>query len=467
MSQYINIPITTDSYKLYHHKVYKKLGIKHIFSYLEARKGAIFDTTTFFGLQPILKKLQDNPITMKMIEDAEAFTNAHIGPGVFNRAGWEHIIEKHNGRLPIIIKAIPEGTEVPKDNVLLTIESTDPECAFVTNHVETLITHAYYPSTVATLSKTVRTLLKKSLEETSDNPCLLDYMFHDFGQRGVSSMESAGMGGMAHLSVGNKGTDTTEGLIYAREYYNEPMAGVSVRATEHSLMTSMGPEGEYTVINEIIDDEPNGIISLVLDSYDIYSAVNYLTTELLDKIKGRDGKVVIRPDSGDPIIVLSKILEILETNLKSDITTNTKGYKVLPPYIGIIWGDGLDLNKISEILEFLKESLWSTENVFYGMGGGLLQKVNRDTQAFAFKCSANMKSDGVWKDVWKDPIDSSSGKKSKRGRLKLIKQDGCFKTVRIDDPDYFDYENELKVVFENGFITKEFTFDEVRENANK
>ena len=462
-----NMTLITDTYKLAHWKMYNELSIKKIHSYFEARKGAHFNSTTFFGLQCLLKKLVENPVTMDMINEGEMITNAHIGPNNFNREGWEYIVREHGGKLPVIIKAIPEGTEVPKGNVLMTIENTDPNCAFLPNHLETFLTQVWYPSTVSTLTKEIKKICTQSLLTSSNNPDAIKFMFHDFGERGVSSMESAGMGGMGQ-QVHFYGTDTVEALLYARKYYNEPMSGYSVIATEHSIMTAKGSEGEFDIIRMLIEKFPNGILSLVLDSYNIYDSVEFISTKLLFLIRNRNGKVVIRPDSGEPIVVLSKIFDILLKNLDSDLTINSKGYRVLPPYIGVIWGDGLDINKVKEILEFMISNKWSTENIVFGMGGGLLQKVNRDTQAFAFKCSANMTDTNVWNDVWKDPIDSSSGKTSKKGCLKLIKgSTGEFKTVRIDDPEYLEFENELKVVFENGVLTKEFTFAEVRENASK
>jgi nicotinamide phosphoribosyltransferase len=460
-----NMTLKTDTYKLAHWEAYKALGLTKVFSYFEARKGAIYDTTTFVGLQPILHFLQENPITMDMVDEGDAFTTGHIGPNLYNRAGWEYIVNHHGGRLPIVIKAIPEGTEVPKGNALLTIENTDPNCPWITNHLETFLTQVWFPSTVATLSKEIKKYCKRYLDLTSDNGEIpLKFMLHDFGERGVSSMESAGMGGMAHL-VNFYGSDTVEGVLYAREFYKEPMAAYSVIATEHSIMTSRGSTREYEVIQMMLEKFPKGILSLVLDSYNIYEAVDHLTTTLLDKVKAREGKVVIRPDSGEPVEVLARIYEILTNNLGSEITINSKGFKVLPSYIGVIWGDGLDIAKIQEILEWLLQANWSAENIVFGMGGGLLQKVNRDTQAFAFKCSANQTEEGIWNDVWKDPIDSSSGKSSKKGCLKLIKHEGAFMTVREDDLAYSQFENELKVVFENGEIKKEFTFAEVRKNA--
>lgn len=460
-----NLTLKADTYKLAHWQAYEALGLKKVFSYFEARKNAQFDTTTFFGLQPILKFLQENPITMEMVDEADAFTTGHIGPDLYNRAGWEYVAKELKGKIPIRIKALDEGVEVPKGNALLTIENTDPNCPWITNHFETFLTQVWFPSTVATLSKEIKKLCKKYLDLTSDDGEIpLKFMLHDFGERGVSSMESAGMGGMAHL-VNFYGSDTVEGVLYANEFYNEPMAAFSVIATEHSIMTSRARDGEYEVIEMLLKKFPKGILSLVLDSYNIYEAVEELTSVLIPLVKGREGKVVIRPDSGEPLEVLPRIFEILEKNLGSEIITNSKGFKVLPSYIGVIWGDGLDLNKIQEILDWLLHAGWSVENIVFGMGGGLLQKINRDTQAFAFKCSANQTEEGVWNDVWKDPVDSSSGKSSKKGCLKLIKHEGVYKTVREDDSAYTEFENELKVVFENGEIKREFTFEEVRSNA--
>ena len=171
-------------------------------------------------------------------------------------------------------------------------------------------------------------------------------------------------------------------------------------------------------------------------------------------------KLVIRPDSGDPLTVTIKIFEILEKTF--GVTENSKGYKVLHPKVGLIYGDGLDIEAIMNILETMKEHKWAASNIVFGMGGGLLQKVNRDTQRNAFKCSANS-SDGItWNDIHKDPIDGS--KTSKKGKLKLIKLNGEYKTVKIDE--YPECENQLVTVFENGKITRHLNFEEVRSNLS-
>ena len=405
-----NLILRTDSYKFSHWKMYDEL--KTVYSYFESRAGAAYPETVFCGLQPILTKMSGSVITQMDIEEADAFCKDHfMMDGMFNRKMWQYIVDEHKGKLPLRIKAIPEGTPVNIGNVLLTVENTDPKCASLTNHFETWLTHIWYSSTVATLSRSVKIMIKQFLDRTSESDASIDFMLHDFGYRGVSSVESAGYGTLGHL-VNFKGTDTVEGILYARKYYSEPMAGFSVPASEHSVMTSKGREGEYEVIANLIKIYPTGILSLVLDSFNIYNACEHLGTVLKDAVLAREGKVVVRPDSGHPPEVTMKIIVILEKHF--GVTVNEKGYKVLPPKIGIIYGDGLDVAMIKLILETLEKSKWAASNLVFGMGGGLLQKVNRDTQRNAFKCSANETMDGEWHDIFKDPIDGS--KKSKAGK---------------------------------------------------
>lgn len=467
-SNKINLILKTDSYKVGHWGMYDSIDIKTIYSYFEARKGAKFSETTFFGLQYFLKQLEGIVVTRAHITEAKEFVKLHLGnEELFNEDMWTYIIDNLGGKLPLVIRAVPEGMNIPEGNVLMTIENTDPRCAALVNHFETLLTHIWYTSTVATQSKEIKKILKTFLDETSDKPGHLQFQMHDFGERGVSSMETAGLGGMAHL-VNFMGTDTIEGVLYAKKTYGEPMAGYSVVASEHSVMTSRMEEGEFDVLKILLEKYPKGILSLVLDSYDIDSAVLHLTTEFLPLVKSREGKVVIRPDSGKPIDVTLRLFKILEETLSSEITLNSKGYKCLPDYIGMIYGDGLDIEMIQKILIALKEHNWASDNIVFGMGGGLLQKVNRDTQRFAFKCSANQTSDGVWHDVYKNPIDARKGgetKASKKGKLKLINHNSVFMTVRQDDPEYIDYQDLLVEVFRDGEIKKLFTFQEIRQNA--
>jgi len=460
-----NIINLSDSYKWSHHLQYPK-NTEYVYSYFESRKGSKWDSVLFFGLQAIIKKyLEGVVITKEKINIAEKIAAIHFGDSsIFCRERWDYILEKYSGRLPIKIKAIPEGLVVPVSNVLLTVENTDPKCAWLTNHLESLISHVWFSSTVSTLSFEVKKMLKSYLNvtcEDGDNFGGLDFMLHDFGFRGVSSVESAGMGGMAHL-VNFKGTDTIAAIDYAMEYYkaNLNTLAFSVVAAEHSVMTAFGPAGELEIIKNLIKKFPSGILSVVSDSYDIDRCVDeYYGKILKDEILARPGRFVIRPDSGDPVTGILKILDSVYKNFGGFV--NKKGFKVINQKIGILWGDGLDIEKINEILDALVVNGWSVECVYpYGMGGGLLQKINRDTMRFAFKSSAQCRN-GIWYDIYKDPKDKT--KASKRGRLKLIKTSEGFKTVS-ESSEGVDI---LEVVFENGKLIRDMTFDQVRENSTK
>lgn len=454
------IILLTDSYKQGHHSMYPAKTRK-VYSYFESRKGAQFNETVFFGLQYLLKRyLSGVVVTRENIEAAAAVFKIHFGnENVFNRAGWEYILEVHGGKLPVRIKAVPEGTPVTISNVLMTVENTDDNCKWLTNFIETLLTHVWYGSTVATLSREVKKLIKHYYDRTADNQGGLPFALQDFGCRGVSCMEQAAYGGAAHL-VNFLGTDTDPALPFAIEYYDANVDGLgySVPATEHSIMTSLGEAGEFDVVQSLLDQYPTGILSVVGDSYDIYRMGNTLGTIFKQQILNRDGVFVLRPDSGDPEEVMLKLLNILWTHFGG--TVNTKGYRVINPKIRLLWGDGIDYRGISNILGAMLVNGWSVENIAcFGMGGGLLQKVNRDTQRSAFKCSAQLQ-DGEWVDIKKNPLDQS--KKSKAGRLKLIKDaDGEFRTVNLDELG----TDLLVTVFENGEVVKEWTFDEVRKAA--
>jgi nicotinamide phosphoribosyltransferase len=449
----------TDSYKIGHDNMYPQ-GTEYVYSYFEARKGADFPQTLFFGLQALLKEhFLGVQVTTEDIDKAEKLMTAHLGG--FNRAKWDYIVDNCGGKLPIEIKAVAEGSIVPVDNVLFTIVNTDPNCPWLVGHMETVLTHVWQASTVATLSKTTKNLFEDFLERTCDEGKQfpgIDFMLHDFGYRGVSSVQSACWGGMGHL-INFSGTDTIVALEGAMEYYNaETAVAYSVNATEHSIMTSRGEAGEVETIKDLIRKYPTGILSMVSDSYDIYNCVEniYGKGEVKEMILERDGVFVIRPDSGEPVETMKRLLEL--TGDAFGYETNKKGFKVLNPKVRIIWGDGIGYDGIKAILEMAEANSWSVENLVFGMGGGLLQKVNRDTQRCAFKSSAQMRN-GEWHDIFKDPLDQS--KRSKRGQLKLIKENDEFKTVRLEE----EGEDLLQTVFLNGDLVKEFTFDEVRANA--
>ena len=458
-----NICLLTDSYKVTHHYFYPK-GTEKIYSYLESRVGAEFNKTIFYGLQYIVKKyLEGQVVTQEKIDEADNLISNHIGPDIFNREGWQYILDKHDGYLPIEIKAVAEGTPVDVSNVLMTVENTDHKSYWLPNYLESLLLQVWYPSTVATLSAEIRKLANFYLEVTGSSKDNLDFMLHDFGYRGATSTESSMLCGSAHL-LSFSGTDTIPALTIPENYYNDSnLYGFSVQATEHSVMTSLGPEGEYDQILNVIKNAKNGILSMVIDSYnyrnflyeagDNNSELNKAITNFL-AVEGN--KVVFRPDSGEPVSTTMDCLNILEEGFGSYLTD--KGYKVFDSNIGLLWGDGLNYQKIRDILFAMKSNGWAAENIIFGMGGGLHSSLTRDTQRNAFKCSAQLR-DGVWYDIFKNPLDSS--KKSKTGRFKLVNNNKSFKTVSIDE----DGEDYLQTVFKDGKLIVEDTFENIKSRA--
>jgi nicotinamide phosphoribosyltransferase len=459
-----NIILNTDSYKVSMFKQYPA-GTTGVYSYIESRGGR-YDQTVFFGLQAFIKEYLLDPITQADIDVAGEILEAHGEP--FNREGWEYVLSEHKGFLPVVIRAVPEGTVVPVKNVLVTIENTDPKCFWLTTWLETALLRAiWYPTTVATQSYTIKQVIKDYLEKTGD-PALIDFKLHDFGARGVSSLESAGIGGAAHL-VNFMGTDTISGLLFARNYYNAGIAGFSIPAAEHSTITSWGRDNEVKAYANMVTQfaKPGAIVAVVSDSYDVFNAASKLWGEQLrQQVIDSGATIVIRPDSGDPLSVNLQLIEIL--GQKFGYTTNAKGFKVLNN-VRLIQGDGVNELTIRSILGGFMAMGWSADNIAFGMGGALLQQVDRDTQKFAMKCSAAL-INGGWVDVQKDPV-TDSGKKSKAGRVTLWKSGGEFASSVTPPTGWTDkgiggWTNALNEVYRDGKLIKDITFAEVRANSN-
>jgi nicotinamide phosphoribosyltransferase len=458
--------IRTDSYKLSQWLQYPKDTIR-INSYIESRGGE--DESVFFGLQAFIKQYMMTPITQADVDRAEKIVLAHGLP--FNREGWEIIVNEYGGMLPLEIEAVPEGTVMRTHNVQVQIVNTDPRLFWLTSYVETaMLRGIWYPSTVATKSRKMKKFIAAALELTSDVPVNDQIMFklHDFGARGASSSETAMLGGMGHL-VNFMGTDTVEALIGAMEYYNtENVPGFSIPASEHSTITSWGgPAGEVKAFENMINTfaGPGKLYACVSDSYDIYAAARDLWGGVLkDKVIAAGGTLVVRPDSGDPTTVPVEVIGILMDRF--GYTVNSKGFKVLPPYIRLIQGDGINEKSLPKILENMIEAGYSIDNIAFGMGGGLLQAWNRDTLKYAMKASARQDANGVWHDVFKDPI-SDRGKVSKKGRLGLVFECGIgscgYRTLPKDIAD--QKGNVLRTVYRNGELLVEDTFETIRKRA--
>jgi nicotinamide phosphoribosyltransferase len=451
-----NLILATDSYKLSHWLQFPP-NTTNAYYYLESRGGR-FGETVFFGLQYLLMEyLRGYVFDERDIAEAEAFAAAHGEP--FNAAGWRSLLNKHGGLLPVQIKAVPEGSVVPTHNVLMTVESTDPEFFWLVSWLETVLMRAWYPITVATQSHYIKRLIRGYLGDTSDDPKgELPFKLHDFGARGVSSAESAGIGGMAHL-VNFMGSDTIEGIRFANHYYSHQMAAFSIPAAEHSTITMWGRSGELNAYRNMVRQfaKPGALFAVVSDSYDLMNVVrNVWGGELKQEIQDSGATIVVRPDSGHPATVVLDVVRALDQSVGA--RNNLRGFKVLPKWIRVIQGDGIDYDSIREILLTLTANGYSASNIAFGMGGALLQKVDRDTQRFAFKCSeATINGERV--PVFKEP-KTDPGKRSKAGRLSLVKREGKVQTVSGEQPD-----DMLVPVFRNGEILREYTLDEVRKRA--
>ena len=449
----------TDSYKVTHASQYPP-GTEYVESYFESRGGA-FTAIPFNGLLPILVKHFQQSVTKEDVAEAAERWAKHFGTErLFNYAGWMYIVDVLGGNLPLSIRALPEGTVIEPLQAMMVVRNTDPKCWWLTNWAETVLTHVWYPCTVAAISRDIKQLIYEYLVATG-TPDLLPFKLHDFGFRGASCVEQAGIGGCAHL-LNFQGTDTSEGFEYARHYYGEPMAGFSIPASEHSTITSWGKEYEVDAYRNMIEQFGGyGLYACVSDSYDIYNACSALWgSQLQAEVLDAPGTLVVRPDSGDPPTVVLRVLEILGSAF--GYTVNEKGYKVLNPTVRVIQGDGINRQSIDAILRTLTTHLWSTDNIAFGMGAALLQDCTRDTCKFAFKCSS-VTVNGQDHDVWKDPV-TDPGKVSKRGRLRVIRnQAGRFETVRANE--WREGTDELIEVYRNGEILVHPSFVAMRGRA--
>ena len=454
----VNRIMLADSYK--HSQPYQyPPNSSSMFSYLEAR-GGVYPETVFFGLQYTLQEYFSTPITKAELEEAAAFAKAHGEP--FDYEGWQYIIDTYQGNLPIHIKAVPEGSLIPVSHPLVTIESTDSNVFWVTSFLETLLMKIWYPTTIATKSYYIKQMLQSYMVKYSDNTSV-DFMYHNFGDRGASSVEAAAIGGVAHLTQ-FLGTDNFHALKLAKTYYSADCAGFSIPASEHSTVTSWGKDNEYTMIDNYLEKfKTSPIIACVMDSYDIYEAVNAITSGTFkQKIESPDYPIfVIRPDSGDPVTVITNILTICSNNNVA-YTTNSKGCKVMNKY-RIIYGDGITPETIEKILNLGIEFNFAPDNFAFGSGGDLMQNVNRDTCKFAIKCSS-ITVDNTKRDVFKNPI-TDPGKQSKKGRISTFKDtNGSYSTQNLDKLDN-TLIDVLRTVYINGQQPNKQTLGEIRDTT--
>ncbi len=458
----INPLLKTDSYKVSHPHLFKG-GTNYMQEHFESRTNNL-NFVKWFGLQYPIKQHLLERITPSHVMDAEGFFEGHFGTDkIFAQKAFMEVAINNQGRWPVNIWAKEEGKYYSGGTPLMIVEPVKPslENFWMAAYLEGVLSQTWYPTSVATNSAFMKKMLKKFLEETSDMKPgtaefdnTLNFMLHDFGFRGVSGIEEAGLGGMAHL-LNFLGTDTLPGIVYGQKTYNTTaMLGFSIAASEHSTYTSWGgPLGEAAAMANMLDKFPTGIIAGVSDSYDVNNAIRNIWGGQLKKlVLGRDGRLVIRLDSGDPVMSTRKNFEAAWETFGGII--NSKGNRVLNPKVRLIQGDGIDANMLLKILESLKAAKISTENFAFGSGGGLLRKFDRDTHKFAMKCNMVV-TNHEEVDVFKRPMEWNeqgiyqvSFKESKRGDLLKADQAG---------------ENPMKLIYSNGELLHEYRFEDLRE----
>lgn len=471
-TQYWNIMLATDSYKASHHAMLPE-GLTYGESYGESRGGE-YPFTLYWGMSYYLQSyLQGVQVTEEKIQEAITFYNEHFGvENVFNEEGWRYILTTYGGKLPLKIESLKEGTIIPTKNILYKISSTDEKCVWLVNWVETLLMKLWYPITIATNSVAGREILEY-YHNMSGVTSSVNFLLHDFGYRGVASEEQAWIGGASHL-LSFKGSDTVAGIRMLQKYYDAPMAGFSVPASEHMVMTIRGREMEIETYREILRNHGKGTkfenvpLSLVSDTYDVFNVCRFIFDDEICRqlIMERTAPFVIRPDSGDPADVLEQCLEIIAEKFGFEV--NEKGYKTIYSKIKFLQGDGITIYTMRDILEYLiVRKNWSIDNLIFGSGGGLLQSFNRDTLKFAIKASFAI-VDGQPIDVYKDPITSGGSKTSKKGKLYCIREEnGHYTTMNhheIEEHAISLENNVLETVFYNGDILIKPTYNQILEN---
>ncbi len=469
--------LATDVYKMGHMEQYCP-GTSKVYSYLIARTDKTFDKTVFFGLQYYLKEYLSVKLTPEMGEEFLKYRKMILGS---NSVKVEQQIRDlcKLGYWPLEIKAVEEGTIMSVRNVLMTMTNTDPNFHWVVGFTESLILKLWYSITVASCCYKYRTIVDKAFEETvtEDLMSLKDFTVHDFGYRGDGSEEGAAVSGAAHL-VSFCGSDNVPALPFVEYYYKADTTGLvmaSVPASEHSVMCSFGRDNEFAAFENMLTLYPTGIVSIVSDTFDVYRVLTEFAERLKPTILARDGKVVFRPDSGNPEFIIcgnpdaiegsnewKGAIRLLDEMFGSSI--NSKGYKVLNPKVGLIYGDGMYFERYQRTLNKLKEMGYAACNLVIGVGG-ILRNHSRDTLGFAIKATY-VEVNGEKREIEKDPVTDHK-KKSHKGLLCLTQDENGEYHTFDQCSEMQEKMGLLRTVFKNGELTIETTFSEIKQRLNK
>ena len=476
----MNPLLLTDGYKLGHKEQYPQ-GTTLVYSNWTPRKSRIagIDNVVFFGLQYFIKEYLIKQFNEQFFEQPKSKVVVEYKKYVDNYLGIDynvsHIEELHDlGYLPIEIKAIPEGTEVPIRVPMFVLVNTKPEFFWLTNYLETLLSSIIWqPCTSATIAKQYQKILTRFAKETdAENSGFVTWQGHDFSMRGMSGTESAILSGMGH-ALSFSGSDTLPVAKALENYYNtdvtKEMVIGSVNATEHSVMCAGSKDDEIGTFRRLLATYPTGILSVVSDTWDLWKVLTEYLPKLKNEILERDGKLVIRPDSGDPVdiicgcedenpVVAKGVIELLWDEFGG--TINAQGYKVLNPKIGAIYGDSITIGRATEICERLKAKGFASTNVVLGIGSFTYQYNTRDTFGFAMKATY-VEVNGEGREIFKDPITDDGTKKSAKGMIQLFEENGVI-TFKDQCTKEEEREGLLETVFKNGKLIKEQSLKEIR-----
>lgn len=489
----MNSLLLTDGYKTGHHIQYPE-GTQYVYSNLTPRsakhapKGV--KEITWFGLQYALKYI-DEHFDKNFFSKERSEVIPIIKEQLTAYLGYEydtsHFEALHDlGHLPIKVKSLLEGHRVPIGVPVMTIVNTLPEFYWVTNYLETILsTLLWQPTTSATIAYEYRRILEKyALETDPENLGLVPYQAHDFSMRGMSSVESSIASGLGH-ALYFRGSDSLPVIWGAKYYYLSENVINSVNATEHSVMSAGSKEGELVTFRRLIEKYPSGILSVVSDTWDLWKVLTEYLPELKDDILSRDGKLVVRPDSGDPVRIICgfekhemKSKHWTENNpdnycinkgvieLLWDIfggTINEQGYKVLDPHIGAIYGDSITITRCREICQRLKGKGFASTNIVFGVGSYTYQYNTRDTFGFAVKATSVV-INGERQDIFKDPVTSDGMKKSAKGLLKVMEIDGKYELMD-QVSEIQEEEGELQIVYKDGEFLWTESLEDIRKEA--
>lgn len=531
-----------DAYKYGHFSQYEP-GTSRIYSNFTPRTdrlapaGAYSDgKVVFFGLQPFLEQFLKKEFKRgffkkpleKVVAEYKRRVDSVLGPDVIT---LDHIVALHKlGYLPLKIKALPEGSVVPVGTPVFTVTNTVPEAFWLVNYIESVLSaEVWQASTAATIARRFRKLFTEYAEKTGVDVSFVDFQGHDFSFRGLGGVDDTMKVGAGHL-LSFAGTDSILAIDFVEEYYkansNKELVGVSVPATEHSVMTQAGVEGEFDLYDRLISSQPNGFLSLVSDGFDYFNVLTDTLPRLKDKILARNGKVVIRPDSGDPVKIVvgykfydpltdtndladweivedyevikldgkyffieaeydqydnfvtgfSSSQEISEAEVKGSVellwdtfggTTTDKGYKVLDEHIGLIYGDSITLGRAEAILKGLEAKGFASSNIVFGIGSYTYQYVTRDTYGFAMKATYS-EVNGEPRNLFKDPKtgggSNGTTKKSHKGLLRVELENGDYVTYQEQTPEQ-EAKGLLKVVFEDGKTYRKQSLAQIRQRV--